>query len=255
LPGASTMTLTPAIHAPAHILVDGRPAIAGGAIPFDGVAPVRISWDTVPGARMYSVRVRGGTVGLPATIQTDQTSVAIPADVFVKGGFYEFRVGAIQSSVDYAAGHLLDLEPPVWIARVTTGLLRLSSDCGNGVKDPGEECDPGPNGSTAACDADCSLPVCGDGFFNAAAGEQCDEGDQGSTRCDTSTCKLPACGDGGVDGGDEECDDGNVTSGDGCSATCTLERCGDKAVEAPEGCDDGNRVNGDGCSSTCQIES
>jgi cysteine-rich repeat protein len=76
--------------------------------------------------------------------------------------------------------------------------------CGNSVLDAGEECDPGfgtdplappfPNdyalGSTAVCDFDCTLPVCGDAYRNEAV---------------------------------EECDDGNTEDGDGCSATCQLE--------------------------------
>lgn len=46
----------------------------------------------------------------------------------------------------------------------------------------------------AACDGDCSVALCGDGFVNAAANEQCD--------------------------------DSNVIDGDGCSSTCTTENGG-----------------------------
>ncbi len=61
--------------------------------------------------------------------------------------------------------------------------------CGNGVQDPGEECDEG--GETAGCDADCSAVLCGDGVINEPAGEICD--------------------------------DGNATPGDGCDESCQVE--------------------------------
>lgn len=61
--------------------------------------------------------------------------------------------------------------------------------CGDGVVGPSEACDEG--GNTSACDSDCTVSACGDGFINQEAGEQCD--------------------------------DGNSVGGDGCSSTCTLE--------------------------------
>lgn len=54
-----------------------------------------------------------------------------------------------------------------------------AAECGNGVTEPGEECDPGEQ-STADCDADCTPAVCGDGFTNPAALEQCDDGNDDS---------------------------------------------------------------------------
>jgi cysteine-rich repeat protein len=63
-------------------------------------------------------------------------------------------------------------------------------NCGNGVIDDGEECDDdGQN--TANCDADCTLPECGDGIVNAAAGETCEPGELG---------ECPDCGMGGGGG-------------------------------------------------------
>jgi cysteine-rich repeat protein len=62
--------------------------------------------------------------------------------------------------------------------------------CGNGVIDPGEECDP-PDGTT--CDATCHK------------------------------IKVAACGDATRDTG-EQCDDGNTANLDGCSGTCTFEQ-------------------------------
>ena len=44
----------------------------------------------------------------------------------------------------------------------------------DGVVQPGEVCDDGFE--TATCDADCTLPSCGDAVVNHAAGEVCDDG-------------------------------------------------------------------------------
>lgn len=83
--------------------------------------------------------------------------------------------------------------------------------CGNGIKEPGEECDNGTFNS--------DLP-----------------GDVGET-CRT-TCKYAGCGDSIVDIG-ESCDDGNKTGGDYCNETCTVSngKCGDGVVQANEACD------------------
>ena len=64
---------------------------------------------------------------------------------------------------------------------------RLLINCGDGVRDPNEECDDG----------------------NLVNGDGCD-----------ANCTLPACGNGIVDDG-EGCDDGNLIDGDGCQADCT----------------------------------
>jgi fibro-slime domain-containing protein len=143
-----------------------------------------------------------------------------------------------------------------------------SSDCGNGMLDPGEQCDDrsnqGGDGCSSTCQIEpgwsctgspsvCARTVCGNGILEA--GEVCD--------CGTDPTKLPTgcTGPNGLFNGD----------GTGCSKTCTKEpicrgtngtgathactpTCGNGNLESGEGCDDGNLVNGDGCSSTCQIE-
>jgi hypothetical protein len=50
--------------------------------------------------------------------------------------------------------------------------------CGNGLPEPGEQCDTG--GQSANCDADCTSASCGDGVVNTARGEQCDDGNNQS---------------------------------------------------------------------------
>ncbi len=62
----------------------------------------------------------------------------------------------------------------------------IQPSCGNGVVEPGEDCEP-PN--TATCDANCKKVVCGDGVI----------------------------------AGNEQCDDGNTKNLDGCDSTCHYE--------------------------------
>lgn len=158
--------------------------------------------------------------------------------------------------------------------------------CGNGVKQPGEDCDDGNQSNTDAClntckpatcgdgfvrpghegcddgnrdDADlcantCSPQRCGDGVTQGNRGENCDDANQNNGDACTNACKTNVCGDGHVKTGVEFCDDGNVTNGDGCSSTCrteTIHVCGNGVKTGTEQCDDGNLANGDGCSSTC----
>lgn len=61
---------------------------------------------------------------------------------------------------------------------------------------------------------------CGDG--TTQSGEECDDGN--TDNCDgcNAQCKREQCGNGNLDCG-EECDDGNRTNGDGCSSECTSE--------------------------------
>ena len=68
----------------------------------------------------------------------------------------------------------------------------LSRDCGDGILNPGEECDEGIDNSAnsdALCRPDCGLARCGDGILDST----------------------------------EECDDGNRLPDDGCSRLCVLE--------------------------------
>jgi cysteine-rich repeat protein len=159
--------------------------------------------------------------------------------------------------------------------------------CGNGIQDPGEECetgspvvDPTPDSLDAGpfwswqdeyCNSECrKILYCGDEV--TSPGEECDEGPltdcegledeeekdeceaQVAARTCTEECTFVAsCGDGHLDTG-EECDDRNQTAGDGCDATCKDEgACGDATPDPTEQCDDGNVQNGDGCSSMCRV--
>jgi fibro-slime domain-containing protein len=123
--------------------------------------------------------------------------------------------------------------------------------CGNGVMDPGEQCDDNNKTAGDGCSAICQVP----------AGWSCSGW--------PSVCNMAGiCGD-GILGATEACDDGNMAAGDGCTGDCkTVEpgyecrvpgrrcvpACGDGMRIGMEQCDDANTANMDGCSSTCQIE-
>ncbi len=81
------------------------------------------------------------------------------------------------------------------------GLVRFEAGlglCGDGVVDPGEICDD--SGASAACDSDCTSPLCGDAQPNPAAGEICDVGSPQPTDCCTALCAFSAPGTACEDG-------------------------------------------------------
>ena len=126
--------------------------------------------------------------------------------------------------------------------------------CGDGILDPGEDCDTA--GESATCDADCTVPSCGDNTVNTATREQCDDGNNDNGDGCQADCALPVCGDGILDP-DEDCD----TAGESatCTADCTIfvvpdPACGDGILNQDnEECDDGNDINGDGCENDCTL--
>jgi cysteine-rich repeat protein len=65
--------------------------------------------------------------------------------------------------------------------------------------------------------------VCGDGVVDP--GEECDDGNADDTDACLSSCLNASCGDGVVQAGVEECDDGNDFDKDFCSNSCTKVPC------------------------------
>jgi cysteine-rich repeat protein len=165
------------------------------------------------------------------------------------------------------------------------------SVCGNGVIDPGEQCDDGnigaptgsggpanpiigcgtaaqgwpifangKNGTNASCTCNCMWNKCGDGQNYAAVTnptnpnplETCDDGNSNNRDACINSCVPAACGDGFVRLGVEQCDDGNAVNTDGCTNGCLVPRCGDGVVQAGEECDDGNGSNTDACTNVCK---
>jgi cysteine-rich repeat protein len=142
-----------------------------------------------------------------------------------------------------------------------------TTHCGDGLIAGPEGCDD--QGESAACNADCSIATCGDGYINTLAGETCDDGDHNlSDGCPDGpdgSCQTAVCGDGYRSTGSEACDDGNALSGDGCSVACELEIgfvcygrpsqcmtvCGDGITAGSEECD--TTGTSPGCNSNCTL--
>ena len=254
--GGPSYFATPRTHAPLDIKIGDQPFFPGGTVAL-AAAPVTLTWSPVVGANSYQVQIRriyaNGTNALAevvAQVTTADTTMTIPATVFLDGDFYQFMFTTQASAGNYAQGHLRRTAFPNGGATFVSGMFRVSSLCGNHTKDAGEECDEG--GDTATCDRDCSLPVCGDGLHNAMANEMCDDA-LASNRCDPD-CTPAMCGDGFWNNQIEQCDDGNQVSGDGCDPMCGLERCGNGMTDPFETCDDGNHAPADGCSELCRTE-
>ncbi len=133
--------------------------------------------------------------------------------------------------------------------------------CGDGLVDPGEECDEGENNGAddGMCSEDCTLDIdaeCGNG--QTEQGEECDDGNNDNGDGCDEACALepepPECGNGDVEEG-EQCDDGNLENGDGCEDDCTWTTavCGNGEIEDLEECDDGNDIEEDGCEPDCTL--
>jgi cysteine-rich repeat protein len=158
-------------------------------------------------------------------------------------------------------------DPGVWRFNIRIGDV---TTCGNGVVEDDEVCDDG--GDSEACDGDCTLPECGDGYANELVLESCDDGNATAGDGCSDVCRVedgwlcvpdqrtgtdicsPICGDGMVVGG-EACDDGNTDAEDGCSATCEVESgwvCDDAEPSEclPDGDGDGVPDSLDNCPDT-----
>lgn len=129
-----------------------------------------------------------------------------------------------------------------------------SAFCGNGVVDPGEDCDNGDTLPNDGCSPSCHWEVCGDGIRQTSEG--CDDGDNGNNNDEcifdstaSYSCRSAFCGDGYIWNVNcglhcEECDDGDTISGNGCSSTCELEECDDTDHDGYGVCPNCGTING-----------
>lgn len=140
---------------------------------------------------------------------------------------------------------------PGLLCDATDVCVEANNTCGDGMLEPGEECDQGAsNADDGICKSNCTLQVCGDGFVGP--GEGCDDGNEVDEDDCSNSCVPTTCGDGVVQP-PEECDDGNSSNEDECTEACAAPACGDGFVQPGQGetCDDGNAESGDGCEPDC----
>jgi cysteine-rich repeat protein len=110
--------------------------------------------------------------------------------------------------------------------------------CGDGyrdLEDEIEECDLGAlNGPGSTCTLACTTGQCGNGVLNP--GEECDDANVNNTDSCLSTCVWNSCGDGAVyvavtnnsnTNALEQCDDANDDNTDLCTTACNYNACGD----------------------------
>jgi cysteine-rich repeat protein len=147
--------------------------------------------------------------------------------------------GRCNAFVNFGAACDTDGDPSTTEACADFGRC-VATVCGNGIVDPGEQCDDGNTSADDSCDERCQIvPVCGNGILEGS--EECDDGNTaGGDGCEADCRVLAVCGNGLFEGA-EQCDDGNTSSGDGCDASCQLELCGGIS------CNDGNPCTSDGC--------
>lgn len=126
----------------------------------------------------------------------------------------DFHVGASSPAVNagdpatvIAPGETdLDGAPRLSGPRVDAGVDEIT--CGDGVQNPGEECDDSNAVDGDGCDSNCTFTACGNGV--TTAGEQCDDGNLAAGDCCAATCQYEPNG--------STCDDANpCTNLDACA--------------------------------------
>lgn len=202
--------------------------------------------------------------GLPNNVQTAMSDAesriaaletAIPLNKGKVHVFIDVADAAAMAAIVVPGSAVYRLDSGEFWGRTATKWKRFAFafECGDGVKDPGEECDDGNLADTDSC-VSCKAAVCGDTKVNVGV-EQCDDGNLVDTDACVA-CKNAVCGDGKVYAGIEECDNGANNSdsvADACRKSCKKPKCGDNVVDAGEACDLG--VNNGGlnqnCTATC----
>ncbi|MDH5721124.1 MAG: DUF4215 domain-containing protein [Spirochaetia bacterium] len=189
-------------------------------------ADIKITAKNADDTTIYLTGVDSGYTN-PHIIQTDSSTIM---NITIEGlsslvtGTYSFRLETfcgnnIVEPLYYETcddGNNIDLD----------GCRANCADnvCGDGVIEGEEICDDGALNNNAvpdACRTTCVPAGCGDMVVDFS--EECDEGGMQNANCEAD-CKLPVCGDGVSNAlAGEECEDGNSIRNDGCSVECLVE--------------------------------
>jgi hypothetical protein len=141
---------------PRDVRIDGRDADFGGHLRAD--EPHTLTWTGSPLATQYEVTLYRVRPGMPhrihMAITTPSTKLTLPAEFLTGNDYLVFQVTAIAAQNDVAGGDLLPNGIPLTTAATVSALFRVSSTCGDGQLDVGEDCDA--RGESATCDVDCT---------------------------------------------------------------------------------------------------
>ena len=223
---------------------------------------------TEPGSFLQVTTVSGGSQTFPFAQLGDNSAetIDIPlAQAITEARFVFDGTAAIDDLVcETACGDgMLDpgeeCDPPAskgGASNCSDGCTITGPFCENGVVDPQEECDPpASKGGAPNCNDDCLFAKCGDGSVEAS--EQCDPpASQGGAANCNDDCSTEICGDGDVGAG-ETCDPPHSKGG---AADCNDEcqrvplDCGNGTVDPPlEECDPPASEGGDpNCTDECK---
>jgi cysteine-rich repeat protein len=131
--------------------------------------------------------------------------------------------GSISATPVETAGCNINCTLPACGDRILNRLFRPQKLDMSGPAAFTEQCDDGGRANGDNCSADCAHERCGNGVVDP--GEQCD-GAAGLQPC-SATCFQQVCGNGIVDP-TEECDNGVANNNNGnCRVDCVINRCGD----------------------------
>jgi hypothetical protein len=139
-----------------------------------------------------------------------------------------------------------------------TNYLATLGVCGNGVVEPGEPCDEGPNnGAPKSCCTTTCTPVCDDGNLctddgcdSASGAFVCSHTDNTAPCASGSRCVVGGTCSGGVCGGGTPrvCDDHNPCTDDGCgSATGCFTNFNSAPCDDHNACTDNDRCSFGSC--------
>jgi cysteine-rich repeat protein len=132
------------------------------------------------------------------------------------------------------------------LGMVCRGGACVITQCGNGIVEPGEQCDFGiDNGVGTGCEQTC--------MYSCQDSTTCDDGNpcNGAETCGPVTVSGQMgqkCSPGTAEANGTPCGTGMIC----INSACMMGVCGDGFVTAPEECDDANTVNGDGCDNDCK---